>query len=193
MTEQEIKFLLRQRDRRAIACLYDRYSDALYGVVLRMVRDEAVAADIMQECFIKVWRYADRYDESQGSLFTWLLQIFRRTTIDHMRSKEWKQRARTDTIEVSLSHPGTDGVRPDHIGLQELVGTLEDKYREVIDLVYFHGLTQQEVHQQLSIPLGTVKSRLRIGLRQLRQFFQEYSLLWWPLVLLGGLWSLING
>jgi RNA polymerase sigma factor (sigma-70 family) len=188
MTEHDIPRLLRQQDRRAIAYLYDKYSDALYGTVLRMVGDEALAADIMQEAFVKVWRNGHRYDAQQGSLFTWLLNIFRRTAIDKMRSKHWQQRQQTDGIETGLNHPGRQAFMPDHIGLQELVGNLEDKYREVIDLVYFHGYTQQEVHQQLSIPLGTVKSRLRIGLRQLRQFFSGI----FPLVVAAGptIWML---
>jgi RNA polymerase sigma-70 factor (ECF subfamily) len=191
MTDQELQHLLHQQDRRAIEYLYDKYSDSLYGILLRMVRDEALAADIMQEGFVKVWRFGTQYDARQGRIFTWLLNIFRRTAIDKMRSKHWRQRQQTETIETAPPQAGGRMTNPEHIGLQELIGHLDEKYQEVIDLVYFQGYTHQEVQQQLAIPLGTVKSRLRTGLRQLRQFFQEYSLSWWPLTQLGWLVVLI--
>lgn len=182
MTEKDLHRYLHEHDRRAVSYLYDQYGDMLYGTVLRIVGDEALAADVLQEAFVKVWRNGHRYDAKQGSVATWLLHIFRRTAIDKTRSKYWHQQLKTDDVDgaPALSLPARPSFSPDHIGLQELLGHLEDKYREVIDLVYFHGYTQQEVQQELSIPLGTVKSRLRIGLRQLRECFQVYALPWLP-------------
>lgn len=180
MNEELLYEWLQKGDRRAIAYLYDKYADALYGVVLRIVPDEALAADIMQESFVKVWRNAQQFDPVKGRLFTWLLNIFRRTAIDKTRSKHFSQRKRTQILDKQTIGSSQFSVefRPEHIGLEEMVGHLEPKYQSIIDLIYFQGMTQAEVQQELDIPLGTVKSRLRIGLRQLRQFFQEHTSLW---------------
>ena len=172
---QHIISLLKAQDQQAISFLYDQYASALYGIILKIVHTEEVAQDVLQESFIKAWKNGSRYDSSKGTLFTWLLNIARNTAIDKTRSASFRQNGKIQGLDASvynnikLSHQQN----PDHIGLKAIVGNLEDKYRVIIDLVYFKGYTQQEVGKYLGIPLGTVKSRVRIALRELRHVFEQ--------------------
>ena len=171
--EQYIVDLLQAQDKRSIALLYDQYGASLYGVVLRIVGEEAIAEDVIQDTFLKVWRKAATYDRAKGTLFTWLLNIARNTAIDVTRSHYFRRRRTLQTLELGSIAPGQHSwqFNIDQIGLHNVVEELEEKYRIIIDLVYFNGYTQQEVQDELGIPLGTVKTRLKIGLRELRKVF----------------------
>lgn len=174
ISEQEWAECLRQQDKRAITYLYDHYADVLYGVTLKIVGSEDLAQDVVQEAFVKIWKNGPQYDPKKGSIFTWALNITRNLAIDKTRSAYFKQRTvsiaieDTDTFLWARKDPKSN---PDHIGLQQEVDRLDTKYQQVIDLIYFRGYTQTEVKELLNIPLGTVKSRVRIGLRQLRKVF----------------------
>ena len=173
--ERKLYRLLKRQDRKAINLLYDRYSAALYGVALKVVQDESIAQDVLQEAFVKIWKNADKYNPTKGSLFTWMLNITRNLAIDKIRSagfrKQEKIRPLDESVYNSTGH--SESINPNTIGIHKLVNGLDEKYRKVIDLIYFGGFTQQEVQQKLDIPLGTVKSRLRIALRELRKIFEE--------------------
>jgi len=175
MNPERITELLKAKDKRAIEVLYDQYAPNLYGVVLKIVRSEEIAQDVMQDAFVKVWQKADQYDASKGTLFTWLLNIFRNKAIDKTRSKHFVNNTKTQNLpdfvynDIQLSK----SMNTDTIGVKSMVKKLEFKYQEIIELVYFQGYTQREIEEMLNIPLGTVKSRLRIGLRELRNLFEQ--------------------
>jgi RNA polymerase sigma factor (sigma-70 family) len=169
--EQKILHWLKVGDKRGIECMYDQYADALYGIVLRIVTDEQIAQDVLQEAFVKIWKRANLYDSTKGTLFTWSLNIVRNTAIDKTRSKGFRKSGKIQAME-NFVDTGKQSFRPEHIGMKKMVSELEGKYREVIDLIYFNGYTQKEVEEELGIPLGTVKSRLRIGLKRLRTIFE---------------------
>lgn len=164
---------LQAQDKSVIEELYDQYSDTLYGIVLRIVQQEALAQDVLQESFVKIWKNGHKYDGSKGTLFTWMLNICRNTAIDKTRSANYRRQSKIHTIDQTVynSEKWSCEQKPDHIGLKQEVVKLEEKYREIIELIYFQGYTQQEVTDHLNIPLGTVKSRVRIGLRELRKLF----------------------
>jgi RNA polymerase sigma factor (sigma-70 family) len=172
-SNQELVTRLQSQEKTVVGTLYDLYGSTLYGIVLRIVRQEDLAQDILQESFVKIWKNGPKYDSSKGTLFTWMLNICRNTAIDKTRSANYKRQSKIHMIDqtvynnVELSYEQ----KPDHIGLYQEVVKLEEKYREIIELVYFQGYTQQEVTEHLNIPLGTVKSRVRIGLRELRKLF----------------------
>lgn len=173
--EQHITTLLRQRDRRSIELLYDLYAPALFGIALKIVRSHQGAEDVVQEVFVKVWKNGSQYHPSKGRLFTWLLNITRNTAIDQTRAASYRQLQmlqKLDAASLETAHPYVRP-RPEDIGLRDLVNGLDQKYKEVIDLIYFQGFTQQEVTKELDLPLGTVKSRTRIALRELRKFFES--------------------
>jgi len=172
--------LLQQQDKKAIDALYDQYSSALYGIVLKIVRSEMVAQDVLQEAFVKIWSKGASYDASKGTLFTWMLNITRNTAIDKQRMEE----TRSKNSEKNPTEERME-TQIDHIGLNGEVGKLEEKYRKVIDLIYFKGYTQEEVTEELNIPLGTVKSKVRLALRELRKVFSvQYTTMYWLLLLI---------
>ncbi|MEM9888344.1 MAG: sigma-70 family RNA polymerase sigma factor [Bacteroidota bacterium] len=176
MAEQkEVIRWLQQKDKRAIPYLYDHYSAALYGMLVRLLQDEALAQDVLQEAFIKFWKNGHRYDSKKGTLFTWLSSITRNTALNTLQSKAHRNTQKNQSMETLVHHSRNSTLiqqtNVNKIGLKGLVSTLEEKYRIIIDLAYFQGYTQKEIEEHLNIPLGTVKSRLRIALRELRTLF----------------------
>jgi RNA polymerase sigma-70 factor (ECF subfamily) len=172
-SKQELVTRLQAQDKTVVGTLYDLYGHTLYGIVLRIVRQEDLAQDVLQDSFVKIWKNGSKYDSSKGTLFTWMLNICRNTAIDKTRSANYKRQSKIHVIDQTVYNnvDWSCEQKPDHIGLHQEVVKLEEKYREIIELIYFQGYTQQEVTEQLNIPLGTVKSRVRIGLRELRKLF----------------------
>ncbi len=163
---------IRQGDERAFEELYDHYSPAIYGLVLSIVRKESDAGDVTQDVFVKIWKNIARYDDKKGTLFTWMLNIARNTSIDFLRKHRKMVVVENQNLEsdVSMSN-GVETVKVEHIGIRDLVNKIEPEYRQVIDYMYFKGYTQQEISDELQIPLGTVKTRSRIAMRELNKMF----------------------
>jgi RNA polymerase sigma factor (sigma-70 family) len=172
-TEKELVRLLKSRNERAFNFLYDNYSPAVYGVIIKVVTDTAAADDILQEVFIKIWKNVGQYDEAKGKLFTWIINIARNTAIDRLRSKSYQNDQNTSALDVTqFSNTGLAISRNvDHIGLNRLVKGLKAEYRAVIDLAYFKGYTQEEISKELDMPVGTVKTNVRRALIELKKFF----------------------
>ncbi len=167
---------LNRRDQQAFQWLYDQYSPALYGVVLRIVRDEEQAQDLLQDIFVKIWKNLDSYDAAKGRLFTWMLNVARNTAIDSLRARKAQPfgAIRTDEENVHIvdRQHNTEQPNPDHIGIQEIVSQLRPERKQLIDLVYFAGFTHEEAAEELNLPLGTVKTRIRAALQELKQLFK---------------------
>lgn len=169
---------LQQQNKESISRLYDQYGPTLYGIILKIVQNEEIAKDVLQEVFVKIWKNGARYDTKKGSIFTWMLNIARNTAIDKTRSASFRQKGKIQDLDQTVYNNTslTTEQNTDVIGLKNFVNGLEEKYREIIDLVYFRGYTQKEVEKHLNIPLGTVKSRVRIGLRELKRIFDEQKI-----------------
>jgi len=165
--EHELVAALRQKDQQAFSYLYEHYSVALYGVIRQIVEDSEWSSDVLQETFVNIWRRIDSYDEKKGKLFTWMLNIARNAAIDKTRSKGFNQAQRNIPLDGDVIQPG---IRPglDDFGLKKLIHKLKDEQRLLIDLSYFQGYTHEQIAQALHIPLGTVKTRIRSALTQLR-------------------------
>ncbi len=179
LLENHIIDLLRERDEKAISLLYDHYADALYGVIYKVVRNEDLAQDALQESFVKIWKNSEQYDPSKARLFTWLFRICRNTAIDKYRSETGKQE-REIQIDVSdVYRKGVESIRPEELDVLDKVNELDEKYQIVLQALFFEGMTQQEASEKLEMPLGTVKTRLKIALRELRKVY--------------GLWAAVGG
>lgn len=169
-TEAELVSLLKSRERDAFTYLYDHYSGALYSSILQIVEDVETGNDVLQEVFVNIWRKIETYDPGKGRLYTWMLNIARNASIDVVRSKSFQNSKKNqrlpenaDSIKTGASLPETD-----HIGIRKLVGALKPDLRILIELAYFKGYTQEEIAAIEGIPLGTVKTRIRAALTQLR-------------------------
>ncbi len=151
--------------------LYDHYSSALYGVILRIVQRPDVAEEVLQDVFLKIWGKFDNYDEAKGKLFTWMVNIARNQAIDKTRSKEISKEKKTTAIEKSVNTIEAENFVEQHaetIGVIDLLKDLSDDQKIVVEYLYLKGYTQQELSDELAIPLGTVKTRLRLAMIQLR-------------------------
>ena len=169
--EKEIVNLLERGDKKAIQLLYENYADALYGVIKKIISDEDTAQDVLQESFVKIWRYSKKYDASKAKLFTWLYRIAYNAAIDKVRSLKNKTNSEIQ-IEVSSVYKITSNeLNQDVLDIKEHLNTLDEKYKIVLYALFFEGMTQQEASDELDIPLGTIKSRLKIGLRELKKVY----------------------
>jgi RNA polymerase sigma-70 factor (ECF subfamily) len=141
--------------------------------MLRIVQNEEVAEDLLQELFLKIWIQFKQYDTSKGRLFTWMINIARNLAIDKIRSREFLNASKTQPLDdaVNTSKPGYSSFNPETIGLKDVISKLEPEHREIIDLMYFKGFTQIEVALKLHLPLGTVKTRSRTAIMKLRNYF----------------------
>ncbi len=168
-SQAELIDQLLQRDRKAFERLYDDYSPAIYGLVLKVLRDEALAEDALQDAFVRIWQKIHTYDESKGRLFTWMLNVARNIAIDKLRANTSRKAELTTSLQPSIEARGpSTTMQIDHIGIREIVDGLSPDQKMVIELIYFQGYTQAEVSEEFGIPLGTVKSRVRLAMNYLR-------------------------
>ena len=169
-SEQALLERLYARDPAAMTVFYDRYGPALYGLLRRLLRDEALAEDVLQEGLVKIWQQLPTYDPQKGSLFTWALRLCRNGALDQLRSRRAQQARQTQPLEGSPAlAQASGGFRPEHVGLRELVAQLPPPQRLLLELLYLEGYTMSEAAQALELPLGTVRTRTRAALRALRQ------------------------
>lgn len=171
--EQELISLLKAKDSNAFSYLYEHYSGALHNIVLQIVTDGETARDVLQEAFVNIWKKIDSYDPQKGRLFTWMLNVTRNLSIDTVRSKGFQNNQKnTELNDVTEAY--TQVVKPDidNIGLKKVLQKLKEEHRLLIDLSYFKGYTHDEIAQMQGIPLGTVKTRIRTALIQLKEYLK---------------------
>lgn len=164
--EQELVQRLLARDERALGQLYEQYARNLFTVILRVVQDEALAQDVLQEGLLKVWLSIGSYEATRGRLFTWMVRVCCNQAIDVLRSPRHRFHRRNPSLEAAGAHysPAPTAFYPEHIGVRELIVQLKPRQQEVMDLLYFGGCAQAETAEQLAIPLATVKTRARAAL-----------------------------
>jgi RNA polymerase sigma factor (sigma-70 family) len=173
-TEAALVAALQKHDNDAYRYLYLHYRGALFTIVNQFIPDTETANDILQEVFIAVWKNIDKYDSKKGRLFTWLHTLTRNTTINTTRSKSFKSNQKNDPIadyvnDAEMKDPQQQNINL--IGLRKQVHLLREDYKAVLELSYYNGCTQEEVAKVLQIPVGTVKTRLRNALIELRKQF----------------------
>ncbi len=174
LPESELVQALQQRKSVGAEALYDMYSSSLYGIIYRIVQHDEIAEDLLQETFVKIWNSIVSFDPEKGRLFTWMANIARNLSIDKVRSKDFRNNSKNQDIENTVNfidEQQNTALNPETLGVKELVATLKPEQKVILDLVYFQGYTHVEVADELGIPLGTVKTRLRMAVITLRKFF----------------------
>lgn len=172
LPESELVALLKNKDQKGFDYLYENYSTALFGIINRIIPHEDDAKDVLQDVFIKIWNNIESYSPQKGRFFTWMLNLARNMSIDKLRSANYKYHNKNLSIDDHIvnvfdkNQAYTENV--DRIGLRKVVSTLRAEYRELIELAYFSGFTQVEIAEKLEMPLGTVKTRLRSAIKELR-------------------------
>ncbi|MDB0011360.1 RNA polymerase sigma factor [Crocinitomicaceae bacterium] len=178
MKEEELNSLVlkvQQGDSKAFEKIYDAYSAALFGICKKILLDTEIAEDVLQDAFIKIWQKSTSYDPSKGTFFTWMLNIARNTSIDKYRklSKNTTFSIQNNEDYVSINKEDSKGntISTNHIGIKDLLSSLPEEQQIMIEYLYYKGYTQQEVSDELNIPLGTVKTRSRSALKALSELF----------------------
>jgi RNA polymerase sigma factor (sigma-70 family) len=174
-TEENLVASLRARNNEAFSYLYDNYSGALFKAIKQIVIEEECAEDVMQEVFIQIWKKIESYDASKSRLYTWMLCISKNAAIDATRSKSFHKSQVTDKYseETELcSINNNSSAHIDYIGLEKTLRNLKNIHRKLIELSFFKGYTHEEISQMEKIPVGTVKTRIRYGLNQLKDFWE---------------------
>ena len=174
-SDPDLAARLKRRDPQALADLYDRYGRLAYSLILRIVRDAALAEDLVQETFLRVWNRAQAFDEQRGALGPWLLTVARNRAIDYIRSTDGRM-ARSAYELVEMENPAlfanleSQMVNSDQARIiRQALAKLNPTQRNVIELAYFEGLSQTEMAEKMGQPLGTIKTWVRTALRSLRE------------------------
>lgn len=171
--ETELVQGLKDRNEQVFAYLYDHYSRALLGIIMQLIPQQEAAEDVLQEVFVKIWQNIHSYDVGRGRLFTWMLNIARNSAIDRTRSKDFNKQSKTKELTENV-YKDEAGVQSkiNDVGLRQLMARLPEDNRKLLELSYFQGYTQEEIASMLGMPLGTVKTRIRTTLLQLRKAVQ---------------------
>ncbi len=174
LSEEELVSKLQSRDTFVIQVLYNMYAGALFGVISRTIRQTDVAEDLLQETFIKIWNAAESYDSTKGRLFTWMMRIAHNVCVDKLRSKDFKNSSKNQDLENNVDFIDSQKeitFNADILGLKDMVTALKPEFNNVLNMVYFKGYTHVEAAEELNLPLGTVKTRLRMAILELRKHF----------------------
>ena len=176
--DSQLILMVKNGDRAVIPLLYQRYSSALYGLIVKTIGNQEDASEILQDVFIKIWQRGNQYQEDKGSLLGWMMRIAKNAALDHTRSRVVSQRSKTDQMDNFVSDvkgPRSEAQIPD-VGLRKVLDKMDDRHRQMIDLLYYQNYTQSEVEELLGIPLGTVKTRARAAIGELRKILRNEKL-----------------
>ena len=165
--------LLKERKEKGMSLLYDHYSDSLYGIINRILEDDQLAEDALQNSFIKIWQNIDAYDSARGSFFTWMSAIARNTALDQKRLKTFQAKQKTVSVDEVVYKAAVSTPEGGKIDAARLLAHLDVNNRTVLEYAYLKGYTQQEISDTLNIPLGTVKTRLRKAISILRDQLKD--------------------
>lgn len=172
MQQDALILELQNGNPRAFERIYDLYSESTYGIIFSIIREEKIAEEVLQDVFLKIWEKAPSYNSEKGRFFTWILNIARNAAIDKIRSKSFKnnqQNLKADNFVNILEDKTNFAESVDSIGLKKYIDKLKPVCKKLIDYLFFRGYTQKETSEELNMPLGTVKTRNRMCIEQLRE------------------------
>lgn len=179
--------MLQKKDDQGLSFVYRKYSAAIYGIILRIVKDKEASEEVLQQTILNVWNRFDTYNPQKSALFTWISRIARNAAIDKTRLKSYQNQKRSESLDSIVYLKDTQEQVGPKVDVSRLTQNLEEKYKIVLDKIYLEGYTQSEVAKELDIPLGTVKTRLKKALSILREELKDekdlfLGLLWAPII-----------
>ena len=172
--ESQLISQLQNGSERAFSLLYDKYSGAIYHVILKMTKDEDLAQDLLQETFISIWKKCKQYNPEKGRFYTWIYRIARHKVLNYLRSS--KKLIQTDDLSVYEDENNSEDLSLEITNLKGAILKLETHHRNALDLVYFKGLTHKEAHETMDVPLGTFKSYVKQAMRELRNHYKALAM-----------------
>ncbi len=175
LEEPELVIALKQQKKIGAEALYSMYSGSLMGIIQRVIADREIAEDVLQEGLVKIWNSIQQYAPSKGRLFTWMVNVVRNLSIDKVRSKDYRNHSKNQDLENhvnSIDIQRNSEYKPELVGVKDLLQKLKPEQKIIVEMIYFQGYTHVEVAEELAMPLGTVKTRLRMGIIELRKYFK---------------------
>lgn len=166
---------LQNKDEAALSKLYDNYSAALYGVIIRICKDEQDAQNLLQDTFMTIWEKAYQYNPEKGKFYTWAYRIAKNKTLNYLRQR--KNLIQTEDLSVHINKEDNISIEPEYLQLNGCVKKLDLHHQKAIELVYFKGLTHREAHKEMDVPLGTFKSYIKQALKKL-QLSYDKTVVW---------------
>ena len=160
---------LQSKDETALGLIYDKYSAALYGVIIRMCKDEGIAKNLLQDTFMTIWEKSESYDFDKGRFYTWAYRIAKNKTLNFLRKTDKLIQVEDLSVYTNRTEEVTDKL--DYLKLKGTIKRLDAHHQRAIELVYFNGLTHREAHEEMNVPLGTFKSYIKQALKQLQQSY----------------------
>ncbi|MBK9734245.1 MAG: RNA polymerase sigma factor [Saprospiraceae bacterium] len=180
MSTSMIVQLIKSKEQKGFNMLYDKYSGVLYNTILKFVELPELADDLLQDTFVKIWKYIDHFEPTKGTLFTWMLRIAKNQSIDYLRSSSHQQQLKQVHIDLFLQHIEHSSNNDALLGEIEFKDfkikallKMNPKQAEVINMIFFYGWTHEQTAQILQIPLGTVKTRAKKGRALLKTMYQN--------------------
>ncbi len=173
-TEREMVNALKTGKQESITRIYNLYAPALMGIIFRIVKHRELAEDALQETFVKIWKSANQYQETKGRLFTWMARLAKNTAIDLLKSKGQVRSAKNsdiDEMHMEVDSKNHHKYNTETIGIKQLTEELTVTQTLILNMVYFQGYSHAEVAQELNMPLGSVKTKIRMSILALRKFF----------------------
>ncbi|WP_027377971.1 RNA polymerase sigma factor [Kaistella palustris] len=179
LSSDQLLSLLQSKDEQGFNYLYENYAAALYGIVYRIVQYPEESNEVLQDAFVKIWNSIASYDEKKGSLYTWMLNIARNSALDKIKSKSFQNDLKNQSLPefVNSSNPLSTEQKHEFNEVEKGVDTLREDYKILIQKAYFGGLTQEEISEELGIPLGTVKTRTRAALNELKIILKDFKII----------------
>lgn len=168
--EERISYLLADKDKKALSLIFDNYGSLLLNSIIRVVKDKMMAEEVLQQVLLKVWHNASAFDSHKGSLFTWLVSISRNAAIDKTRTKDFRltQESERSVELVNITEKESSDDQFEKMYVKQLLNQLPEIQRNLISMSYFQGYSHKEIAEILDMPLGTVKTRIRLAIKHLR-------------------------
>jgi RNA polymerase sigma-70 factor (ECF subfamily) len=181
LADEALMFFAEHGDKEALGTLYDRHSRTAYSLAYRMMGERTAAEDLLQDAFVQVWRASGSYRAERGSVRTWILSIVRNRGIDQLRTMASLRRVHDRVVaSASVAQPSEAFAETwrnsQREQIREALRILPPEQLKVLELGYYSGYTHMEIAEQLDLPLGTVKGRMRQGLKKLREYFDSRKL-----------------
>lgn len=164
--------------------MYEKYGDAIFGILLRTTRNRELSEEVLQITMLKAWNKIDTYNSEKSKLYTWLATIARNSAFDKMRLKSYSRQKETDSIENSVYDLETVSFSQAEMDVQKLIIGLDEKYKIILKLIYLQGFTHVDAAKEIGIPVGTLKTRLRNALKILREELKNERLLFLSIIII---------
>ncbi|MDN3203434.1 RNA polymerase sigma factor [Algoriphagus sediminis] len=168
--EERITYLMADQDKKALTLIFDNYGSLLLNVIMRVIKDRMMAEDVLQQVLIKVWNHSNTFDSNKGSIFTWLVTISRNAAIDKTRTKDFRltqeSERSVELVNITERKIAEDPIEKMYV--DQLVNQLPEEQKKLISMSFFEGYSHREISDSLDMPLGTVKTRIRLAINHLR-------------------------